>query len=63
MHFCVRDLYTVSGGHYTPADGSVRAWDAATAAELWRWKAPTSVFAVAASPDGASVAAADREGA
>ena len=54
--------YTVSGGHYTPADWSVRAWDAATGAELWRWKGPTSVYAVAASPDGAGVAAADREG-
>lgn len=54
--------YTASGNHYTPADWSVRAWDAATAAELWRWKGPTSVYAVDASPDGASVVAADRDG-
>jgi WD40 repeat protein len=55
-------VYTASGSHYTPADWSVRAWDAASGAELWRWKGPTSVYAVAASPDGASVAAADRNG-
>lgn len=55
-------VYTASGNHYTPADWSVRAWDPSTAAELWRWKGPTSVYAVAASPDGASVAAGDRNG-
>ena len=55
-------VYTGSGNHYTPADWSVRAWDRVSGAELWRWKGPTSVFAVAVSPDGATVAAGDRDG-
>ncbi len=54
--------YTGSGNHYTPADWSVRAWDPSSGAELWRWKGPTSVYAVAASPDGATVVAGDRDG-
>ena len=55
-------VFTGSGNNYTPADWSVRAWDQVTGAELWRWKARTSVFAVAASPDGTLVAAGDTGG-
>lgn len=55
-------VYTGSGNHYTPADWSVRSWDPSSGAELWRWKGESSVFAVAVSPDGASVAAGDRDG-
>ncbi|MFO0629531.1 MAG: PQQ-binding-like beta-propeller repeat protein [Polyangiales bacterium] len=55
-------FYTGSGNGYTPADWSLRAWDAASGAERWRWKAAREVYAVAASPDGRTVAAGDANG-
>ncbi len=55
-------VYTGSGNNYTPADWSLRAWDAATGDPLWKWKAATPVFAVAVSPDRKTVAAGDRNG-
>lgn len=55
-------FYTGSGNGYTPADWSLRAWNAADGAARWRWKAPSQVFAVAASPDGRTVAAGDSAG-
>lgn len=55
-------IYTASGNNYTPADWSVRGWDAASGAERWRWKATTPVYAVGASPDGRWVAAGDSHG-
>lgn len=56
-------VYTGSGNSFTPADWTVRAWDAATGAALWKWKATREVFAVAASPDGRWVAAGESSGA
>ncbi len=56
-------VYTGSGNGYTPSDWTARAWDASTGAPLWKWKAEREVFAVAASPDGRWVAAADNQGA
>lgn len=52
-------FYTGSGNGYTPSDWSLRAWDAASGAERWRWKSVREVYAVAASPDGRFVAAGD----
>lgn len=57
-----RWLFTAAGNNYTPADWSLRAWDAASGAERWRWKAASPLFAVAASPDGCTVAAGDAAG-
>lgn len=56
-------VYTGSGNGYTPSDWTARAWDAATGAALWKWKAAHMVFAVAVSPDGRSVAVGDSAGA
>jgi len=55
-------VFTGSGNNYTPSDWTARAWDAATGAPLWKWKATTSVFAIAVSPDGKTVAAGDNRG-
>lgn len=55
-------FYTGSGNGYTPADWSLRAWDAATGTERWRWKSGSEVYAVAASPDGRTVAAGNTAG-
>ncbi len=54
--------FTASGNGYTPADWSVRAWDAATGAQLWRYKGPQQLYCVAASHDGRLVAAGDANG-
>lgn len=54
--------YTASGNNYTPSDWTARAWDAATGAALWKYKLPRTATAVAASPDGRWVAAADCTG-
>ncbi|MDX2092949.1 MAG: PQQ-binding-like beta-propeller repeat protein [Kofleriaceae bacterium] len=54
--------YTASSDNYTPADWSVRAWDAATGAELSRWKCPRQLRALGVSPDGKLVAAGDKDG-
>lgn len=55
-------IYTASGDGYTPADWSVRAWDASTGAQLWRWKGPQQLRAVVASPDGRTIVAGDIRG-
>ncbi len=55
-------VYTGSGNGYTPSDWTARAWDAATGAQLWKWKSQREVYAVAASPDGRTVAAGDNQG-
>lgn len=52
-------VYTVSGNGYTPADWSVRAWDAASGEQRWRYKGTQQIYAVAASHDGRLVAAGD----
>lgn len=56
-------LYTASGNTVKPADWTARAWDAATGATLWKWKAQYTMSAVAASPDGKVIAVADALGA
>lgn len=55
-------VYTGSGNNYTPADWTVRAWDAATGAAGWKWKSSNVLYAVAVSPDGKTVAAGDSGG-
>lgn len=55
-------VYTASGNNYTPADWTVRAWDAATGAPRWKWKSSNVLYAVAVSPDGKTVAAGDSGG-
>jgi sugar lactone lactonase YvrE len=55
-------LATASGDSYTPADWSVRLWDAATGAELGRTRLPSRVSELAWSPDGATIAAVSDHG-
>lgn len=57
-----RRVFTASGEVREPTDWTVRCWEAASGVRRWKWRGERPVVAVAVSPDGARVAAADDEG-